>query len=144
MEIGILVQAFASQAHQFGTGESSQGVEIKLDTRFTETKQLSIEVAEKTKAENALWVPSGIYRNDNTWLYVQGNYDVVFVFAKKTLRRLHQSMLLTHHEIATLQGFFLPLVLAEAHAAIVIYLVDKDAFWKKILTRRDAPDVREG
>ena len=55
------------------------------------TNQLSIEIAEKTKAENSSWVASGIYRNDNSWLYIQGNPKEFFIFAKKDLINLHKT-----------------------------------------------------
>lgn len=141
MEIGVMVQTFSSTARQFGAGESRQGVEIKLDSRFAETKRLSIETAEKTRAENARWIPSGIYRNDNSWLYVQGDYNVIFVFAKSTLRFMHRMLRLTEGETPTVQKFYLPLVMAQDFAAKVIWMTDKEAFWKKVITRRDAPDV---
>jgi len=54
-------------------------------------QQLSIEIAEKTKADNAKFVPSGIYRNDNSWLYIQGNFKTFWIFSKKLLILLHCS-----------------------------------------------------
>jgi hypothetical protein len=64
--VGIVVQLFSSRRYQFEQGESVQGVEIKLDRRCTETGRLSIEIAEKTRADQRNWIASGIYRQDNT------------------------------------------------------------------------------
>jgi len=35
--------------------------------------------------------PSGIYRSDNTWLWIMGNEDIMYAFSKRNLQRLHQS-----------------------------------------------------
>ena len=63
----IILQNMSSQKYQFNIGENLQGFEIKLDTRCTETGRMSIEVAEKSRADSTKWTPSGIYREDNSW-----------------------------------------------------------------------------
>ena len=88
-ELGIAVSNYASKYYQHNYGESRQGIEIKLDARISDTGNVSIEVAEKSRASNELWIPSGIMRADNTWLYVQGNYKTVFIFGKKTMQQLY-------------------------------------------------------
>lgn len=90
-ELGIAISNYSSRYYQMNYGENRQGIEIKLDTRILETGNVSIEVAEKSKAVNVSWVPSGIMRNDNTWLYVQGNYNIVFVFGKSFLKQLYDA-----------------------------------------------------
>lgn len=89
MRRGIVIQIYTSKRYQYNVGESLQGAEIKLDNRCTDTGRLSIEIAEKTARDVDSWTPSGIYRNDNTWLYIQGNYQCFWVFLKKTLINLH-------------------------------------------------------
>ncbi len=118
--IGVFVQVYKSRRYQFERGESAQGVEIKLDRLCTQTQRLSVEIAEKTSASQRQWTSSGIFRKDNTWLYVQGNYDVIYVFAKTTLQRLHESRRFAEHETATVRAFYLPLADAEKYAAIVL------------------------
>jgi len=108
-QLGMVFTPYTSYSYQKDKGESLQGVEIKLDARMVETKQLSIEVAEKSKEGNYEFIPSGIYCEDNTWLYVQGNYDVIFIFCKKYLRRLHQSGKYQEHELPTIKKFYLPI-----------------------------------
>ena len=83
--LGIVIQIFSSQRYQFNNGESVQGWEIKLDKRCTGTGRLSVETAEKSRADIPFWTPSGIFRKDNTLFYVQGNKEVFWVFFKHHL-----------------------------------------------------------
>ncbi len=87
---GIIVMLNTSEKYQNTIGESLSGVEIKLDRRFEETGNLYIEVAEKSDRYNPNYVESGIYRNDNTWLYCIGNYNQVFLIPKKQLQIIHK------------------------------------------------------
>lgn len=117
---GLIVQVYQSKRYQFEIGESPQGIEIKLDRRCTETGQLSIEIGEKSNAANARFVPSGIYRNDNTWLYVQGNYEIIYGFGLNILRLLHSSKRYREHPKPTVQTYYLPLDDACKYALFVI------------------------
>jgi len=90
MEDGLVLQNFGSKRWQIAVGENIQGWEIKYDGVFRRSGRLSIEVAEKSRASNEEWVPSGIYRNDNTWLYIQGDEQTIFVFGKKNLKRAYR------------------------------------------------------
>jgi hypothetical protein len=108
-ELGIAISIFQSKKYQFNKGESLQGVEIKYDARSTgdctykeckKTGNVGIEVAEKTNKDNVNWVNSGIYRLDNSWLYIVGNYDCIWVFGKKHLILMHQKNI--YKEYATL------------------------------------------
>jgi len=83
----IVLQNIGSKKFQIEVGENLQGFEIKLDRRCTETGRLSIEVAEKSSRDVLWWTPSGIMREDNSILYIQGNYDSFWVFGKNWLRR---------------------------------------------------------
>lgn len=118
---GIFIQTFTSREYQFRVGESPQGVEIKLDARCLETNQLSIEIAEKSGPALLNYTPSGIYRSDNTWLYVQGNEKCIFAFQKNILQMLHRSgKRYKEHELPTIRKFYLPLADAHKYAAFVI------------------------
>jgi hypothetical protein len=99
-QLGVSISLFLSKKYQYQKGESLQGVEIKYDARSTgdstygecrATGNVAIEIAEKGNAGNLLWVPSGIYRRDNSWLYIIGNYHQAWVFGKNTLQLLHKS-----------------------------------------------------
>ena len=116
----IILQNLSSKKYQFNVGENLQGFEIKLDRPCTETNRLSIEVAEKSKASNLIWVESGIYRTDNSWLYIQGNYQILFLFFKNFLQQLHRSGKFDLDEIPTLKKFYLPFKDARKYAGKVI------------------------
>ena len=90
-ELGIALTSYSSRKYQWLKGENRQGIEIKLDTRILDTGNVSIEVAEKSRADVPIWTPSGIMRDDNAWLYVQGNKSIVFVFGKATLQLIYKS-----------------------------------------------------
>ncbi len=121
---GIVLQNLSSKKYQYTVGENLQGFEIKLDNRCTDTKRLSIEVAEKTRddAERG-WAPSGICREDNSWLYIQGNYQILFIFAKSLLLRYMQTQDPKIEQYGgTIRRFFLPFAIARRNAAKVIEL----------------------
>lgn len=123
-QLGIVITNYQSQRFQFGVGENKQGIEIKLDRDILRTKSpsVSIEIAEKAKASNPYYVPSGIYRNDNSWLYIQGNWDIVFIFSKNILRLLRQSKHYKIDTLPTLKRFLLPVDDARKYAAKVLEL----------------------
>lgn len=117
----IILQNLASKKYQYEVGENLQGFEIKLDTRCTETGRLSIEIAEKSNAANDAWVPSGIYRGDNSFVYVQGNYDKVWIFGKNQLQRYHKQKKPTEHEsYGTVRKFYIPIAEADVLAIRVL------------------------
>ncbi len=106
---GLPLFNYASKKYQFEHGENKLGVEIKYDKKFKDTGNLWIEIEEKSDPQNKHYFPSGIYRNDNTWLYVIGNYEVFFIFCKKRLKQLskrgHYKIL--ENNMKTSQGFLL-------------------------------------
>lgn len=128
--LGITITNYQSRRYQFGNGENKQGIEIKLDHNCLRTGRLSIETAEKGRASNAAWVPSGIYRQDNSWLYIQGTYRLLFVFAKSTLLTLHGTGDYEEHEArGTVRGYYLPIPIARRYAAVIL---ESDALGKAV------------
>lgn len=125
----VILQNLASEKYQFEVGENLQGFEIKLDNRCVEKQRLSIEIAEKSAASNANFVPSGIYRNDNSWLYIQGNYEIIFVFAKNILKLLHKSGRYQEHELPTIQKFYMPFSEAKKYSALCIDFSELPYSW---------------
>lgn len=121
-EHGIILQNLSSRKYQYEVGENLQGFEIKMDNRCSETKRLSIEVAEKTRDDPVLpWTPSGICREDNSWLYIQGNRDVLFVFGKNWLQRyLSEKKPKTEDKYGTIRTFYLPFAAARVGAVRVM------------------------
>ena len=95
---------------------------MKLDSLCTQTGRLSIEIAEKTRASNWEYRPSGIYRQDNSIFYVQGNRIVFYVFRKEHLVELHQQRY-AGTEIekrGTIRTFYIPLAVAGREAIHVV------------------------
>ncbi len=126
-QLGISISLFQSKKYQFNVGESLQGVEIKYDARSTgdctyyecsSTGNVAIEVAEKSNPQNQIWVKSGIYRLDNSWLYVVGNYQMAWVFAKSILILLHKSnKYRTVQTLPTIKNMLLPIEVADKYCA---------------------------
>lgn len=114
---GLYIQLYSSKRYQFERGESVQRVEIKLDNRCVETGRLSIEVGERTSI-NKTWVQSGIYRSDNTCMYIQGNREILYLFDRKVLVRYHQQRenglyQESPRDNPTVRKFYLPFALAD-------------------------------
>ena len=123
-ELGIALSNYSSKYYQRKFGENRQGIEIKLDTRILDTGNVSIEVAEKSRASISSWTPSGIMRDDNSWLYIQGNYKIVFVFGKTFLQQLYKAKWAdkTWEPKPTIRTFLMPMAEAEKYALKVFRL----------------------
>ena len=120
--LGFAVVTYSSRAYQHTVGESRTGVEIKHDERFADTGNLWIEVAEKARPRPGEYVRSGIRRDDNTWLYVIGNYNILFLFPKLFLQALQESGRYPIREnlTRTSKGFLLPEHHARRYAACIL------------------------
>jgi len=114
-EIGIPLSSFSSKKFQYSIGENLQGIEIKFDDKFKETGNIYIEVKEKSNPNNLNYVDSGIYRNDNTWLYVIGNYNCVYIFGKKHLKLMYTSNKYKEIKKSTSVGFLINSVDADKY-----------------------------
>ena len=121
-EIGLPLISYSSKEFQIMIGENKAGVEIKNDTKYSETGNLYIEVAEKSDPKNSEFIPSGIYRNDNTWLYCIGDFKKIFILSKKQLIILHQKNKYKTFDIkmGTSRGYLLPCIDVENYYAIKI------------------------
>jgi hypothetical protein len=107
-ELGISLSTYNSKKFQYNKGENKQGFEIKFDDKFKITKNIYIEIAEKSNPNNYEYVKSGIYRNDNTWLYLIGNYECIYIFSKKHLQLMHNMNKYKLVQTTTSQGFLVP------------------------------------
>lgn len=116
----IIIQAYCSKKYQRSHGESASGIEIKHDRRINgedgnkPTRNIYIETSEKPYPEYSEFIPSGILRNDNTWLYLVGDYTEAFLFSKKMLFRIYirigeyKDIGLREVSTPTSQGFVIP------------------------------------
>lgn len=124
---GIILQNINSKKFQFETGENLQGFEIKYDARCTgdngteSTGRLSIEIAEKSNPEMPEFTKSGIFRDDNSWMYIQGNYMNFWIFPKKILRMLYNEYEKRNYKLKdnhpTVKAFYLPIADADRFCA---------------------------
>ena len=110
---GIVIVGYASRRFQIERGENLLGAEIKRDGMFRQTGNLYIETAEKAHPDNPAYVPAGIRRDDNSWLYVIGDEIAVYVFSVKYLRKMQgrYRQVTTH----TSTGFLMPVCDAETY-----------------------------
>ncbi len=124
---GIVLVNTTSKKQQNRIGENLLGLEIKHDRKFRETSNLYIETEEKADPDNAQFWPSGIFRDDNAWLYGIGDYSTFYIFGKRTLQRLYDhrmqqgiaSVVAVSSE--TSKGILLPLAFADNIAERIIY-----------------------
>lgn len=116
-KIGIVVSNYSHKNNQYKTGENFQGVEIKYDDKMQDTGNLFFETFEKTHPDNPSWIPSGINRKDNSWLYLIGDYKRIYIFSKKYLPMMFSK--LTKREIIgkakTSKGYLLFVAEAEKY-----------------------------
>ena len=119
--LGIFIIYYASKKFQNEFGESHAGFEIKYDAGIKKYgKNLFIETYEKSHPSNENWVPSGINRRDNTWLYLQGDYEKIYVFGKNHLKMKARDYGEFIIPAQTAKGFLLPLEVAEKLAVKII------------------------
>lgn len=121
---GIVVVGYASRLYQQNKGENMLGAEIKRDGLFRQTGNLYIETAEKSHPTKYSYVPSGIHREDNAWLYVIGDEKTAYIFSTKYLRKLEGRY--KKVEKPTSRGYLLPIGEAEKYCLRRIDIV-KDA-----------------
>lgn len=119
-DIGLCVNVYSSKKYQFSKGESKTGIEIKFDNQFKRTGNLYIEYAEKSDPKNDNYVCSGILRNDNTWIYCIGNYEIIYLFPKKWLQEIKKLKNIKHVITPTSKGFLYPEMLANKYAIKII------------------------
>ncbi|MDP2895020.1 MAG: hypothetical protein Q8Q12_00500 [bacterium] len=126
---GIILQNMTSRKYQFWS-ENLLGLEIKFDDMMERTGRLYIETAEKAEPREGDYVPAGIYRDDECWLYGIGNYQRFFIFGKKTLQRLdHYNPDWLFHpqeDKPTSKGFCIPVEKAQELAERVIEFLPEE------------------
>jgi len=121
--LGLAIVQYASRTYQYNVGETRTGAEIKHDEKFASTGNLWIEVGEKARPREGDYFPSGIRRGDNSWLYIIGDYNTVFLFPVTLLRTLQESgrYRIMENNTKTSTGFLLPAGDARRYAAAVLY-----------------------
>lgn len=119
-EIGLPLISYSSKKYQVEKGENKAGFEIKYDMMFRKTGNFWIEVAEKSNPNNPKWIPSGIHRDDNAWLYIIGDYEEIYIFAKQHLLLIESQYEIFENKMKTSRGFKLPVKRSRIIAARVL------------------------
>lgn len=84
---GIDLKPYYTEEGQ-NTGENELGVEIKNDTLIKVTGNIYIEYMEKSAANKAIYVKSGILKDDNTRFLFIGEREAYWIFRKSDLRKI--------------------------------------------------------
>ena len=117
---GIVLVGYASRKYQIEKGENILGAEIKRDGNFRATGNLYLEIAEKSHPNNANYVPSGIMRDDNGWLFVIGDEETIYIFPTAYLRMMAEKKRWKEVKKTTSIGLLMPVVDADKYAVIKI------------------------
>ena len=117
--IGLSVISYSSKKYQNIVGETKNGIEIKFDNLYKKTGNLYFEIAEKSNSNNKNYINSGIYRNDNTWLYCIGDYEKLFIISKKHLIEIHRNNKVKEKITSTSKGFILDVKYVENKLSIL-------------------------
>lgn len=111
-------------------GESEAGIEIKFDKKCVETGNLFIETAERLSKEME-FVPSGIFKDDNTKIIAIGNYEFIYFIRKSDLINIYNNISnykncrMTGAGIGTSKGFVIPIALADEISLTVKEVIDE-------------------
>lgn len=132
---GIFIGSYSSRKYQNEKGESTSGIEIKYDGRMKETGNVYIEVMEKSDASIQNFTRSGIFRNDNTWLYLIGDYENAYMFSKRQLQKVYLDNVqskkngrplwngIQFREISTSRGFTYNIEVAKNRGAVLRHFI---------------------
>jgi len=118
---GLPLITYTSKKYQIEKGENKLGVEIKFDDKYNETGNLYIEVEERSSV-NKEYFPSGIFRKDNTWIYIQGNYNIAFIFFKIQLQALSKKLNIFEIPMKTSKGFLIKKDNIKSYCGKILYL----------------------
>lgn len=124
---GIMAFPFTSALYQQKVGECVSGIEYKYDRLFRETGNLFIEFEARFTPEQE-FRESGLLRNDNTWLYVIGDFYTLYLLSKRQLLNEVKFLEEVTNNMGTARGYLLPVSLVENALAIeVIYTKPTEA-----------------
>lgn len=87
-EHGLNLGMYNSESGQYN-GENELGLEIKKDSKYSDTGNIYIEFQERMR-KNQRWVNSGILKNDNTRYWIIGTPEKYFIYRKKHLVELYE------------------------------------------------------
>jgi len=122
-QFGYVIDYYKTKREQYEIGESRQGFEIKYDSQIMKYGHLSIEIAEKSRIDIPFWTDSGIFREDNTKWYVQGDDNTAWIFGKVDLIKYYNDNKPKIYEsFGTVRKFYLDIDVADKLAKKIIKL----------------------
>ena len=107
-EFSWVIRAHDTDEEQVNIGENSAGFEIKFDKKFRDTGNFWIECQERSNV-NIPYSPSGIFTDDNAWLFIYGDYKTLYIFSKKQLQNECKNRKQRINNMDTSVGFLLPI-----------------------------------
>ncbi|KAA8731240.1 hypothetical protein F4V57_13100 [Acinetobacter qingfengensis] len=128
-EYGINIEPYLTPQGQYDLGENKLGIEIKNDQLIKKYKNIYIEYAEKARASNANYIPSGILKKDNTRFFLIGDEQKFWIFRKSRLLEIYYEEIryqqqqqrsrrkIQFKQKETSKGFVYPVIAAQ-HEAI--------------------------
>ena len=119
-EFNWLIRAHDTDEEQVTIGENSAGFEVKYDKKFRDTGNFWIECQERSNTKIP-YSPSGIYANDNAWLFIMGDYKTLYIFSKKQLKIECSKRKQRINNMDTSVGFLLPIKEAEH---LILHVID--------------------
>ena len=82
---GYTITPYETKWEQYHIGESVEGIEVKRETYMASTDCIFIEYAE-VGHRSGEWIDSGVFRWDNTTVYLIGDYERAFFVPVEVLR----------------------------------------------------------
>jgi hypothetical protein len=118
-EHGIVLVTYVSK-ERGRSGENKLGAEVKRDGKFRVTGNLYLETHEKRHPNDVGIYESGIYRQDNSWLYVIGDETTFWILSKKLLCEFARQRPCRFRSIETpsSRGLLMPLADADRWCAL--------------------------
>lgn len=92
---GVDLKPYYTEEGQ-NSGENELGVEIKNDTLIKNTGNIYIEYMEKSAANKAVYVKSGILKDDNTRFFIIGEKQAFWILRKSDLRNIFNEEFALH------------------------------------------------
>ena len=121
-KLGWSINLYTSRKYQIEKGESISGIEIKNDKKMASTGNLYIELEERHSKDKP-FVKSGILRDDNTILWIIGDYNTAYIFVKAQLKHLCEGSEKNGFkkvETETSKGVLIPLSYFDKHPLFIV------------------------
>lgn len=116
---GVKIRPCRTFGEQMSVGENYNGLEVKCQERCRQYGALVIETAETRPSGE--WVPSGIWRGDNSRALATGDWETVWIFKIPHLQA--EAPMLKRYSKPTSKGHILPINRADEICVAKLYAV---------------------